>query len=73
MRTGAPGRLGPSPMAHGVDQLSRATRARVRSPGVPPILPGVWGPGPKALGVDQLSRRTRARVCGPAGSTSSPG
>ena len=66
------GVTGQSPMACGIDQMSRATRACVRGPTVSTINPGLSCPCPRASWVDQLSCATRGRVWGPAGSTSFP-
>ena len=70
---GPQGDSGPGPRAHGFDQLSLATRARVRWPSRSTDVFGALGPGPRARGVVQVSRATRARAQGPAGSTRCPG
>ena len=63
----------PGPSAHGVDQISWATRARVPGTAGTTRCPARLGTGPGSLGVEQLCRATHIRVQGPAGSTSCPG
>ena len=57
-----PGDLGPCSSACGVEQLSRATRGRVRWPVMSTSVPEDLRSGPMVHGVDQPSRATRARV-----------
>src|SRR5512137_2969260 len=78
-RPAVPGDWGLGPKALGVDQLSRATRARIRGPAGQPDIPGDSGADPRACRIaqdswsDQLSRATRAWVRWPAGTSSSRG
>ena len=71
--TSCPEASRPPPIAHGVDQLSRATQARVDSPRCRPGVPEDSRLTPMARGVNQLSWASRALVRVPAGSTSCPG
>ena len=57
------------PRAHGVDQLSQATRALFCGSAWSTIVTGHSVLGPMTLGFDQHSRKTRARVRMPAVST----
>ena len=56
------GDTGQSPMACGIDQLPRATRARFQGLAVSTRSPGESRLGLMARGVDQLSCMTRASV-----------
>ncbi|XP_020946894.1 collagen alpha-2(I) chain-like [Sus scrofa] len=63
------GDSGPVPRSHGVEQVSKATRACYGGPTGQPDVPGNSGPAPRACGLDQLSRATRTCVQGPTWST----
>ena len=63
------GDSGPVPRSHGVEEVSKATRACYGGPTGQPDVPGNSGPAPRACGLDQLSRATRTCVQGPTWST----
>ena len=72
-RPALPGDSGPGRNSHGVDQMSRATRARPDCLWGRPAVQGDSRFGLIVRRVDQLSRANRTRVRGPVVSTSSPG
>ena len=63
-RSAVPVNSGPCPIARGVDQLSRVTRALVRGPVGMTNVPDDSRRGPRDSGFDQLSRATLARSRG---------
>ena len=67
------GESGSSPTAGRVDQLSRATKARVRGPQSRPAVSRDSGTSSRSCSVEQLPRALRAQVQRPPGSTSCPG
>ena len=71
-RLALPGDQGLCPRSRGIDQLSRATQARVHAPAVSTPSPGRCGLSSDACGVDHMSQKTCDRVRSPTVSSGFP-